>query len=310
MSATVSAEDAIYPIGAVSTLTGLPPSTIRSWERRYGLAASARSPGGGRRYTEADVAHLVLLRRATQTGLAIGDAARLEVGELRQALRVRSDELGKLPAPVRVTVLCQNLEARLKRAHVDWVIELLVPPFDGSGAPQSDVVIASLEELGEEPASRLEAVMDACSATHAVVLYHFARRDLIEALAGSAVRVIQEPVSTSELQDIVEDLIGEAPEAEEVSRVQNQRPLFSPSQLSRLRDARSGIFCECPNHLANLVSSLVHFEEYSRRCASRDEKDAALHRSLYEGTGAARRIVETLLVDVVRHEGLEDDSVG
>lgn len=50
-----------YPIGMVVTLTGLPTDVIRAWERRYGVPRPARSAGGHRLYSPADVA---LLRRA------------------------------------------------------------------------------------------------------------------------------------------------------------------------------------------------------------------------------------------------------
>jgi DNA-binding transcriptional MerR regulator len=50
-----------YPIGVVSTLTGLPVDVIRVWERRYGLVIPARSAGGHRLYSPRDV---LLLRRA------------------------------------------------------------------------------------------------------------------------------------------------------------------------------------------------------------------------------------------------------
>jgi DNA-binding transcriptional MerR regulator/methylmalonyl-CoA mutase cobalamin-binding subunit len=50
-----------YPIGVVSTLTGLPVDVIRVWERRYGLVTPARSAGGHRLYSPRNV---LLLRRA------------------------------------------------------------------------------------------------------------------------------------------------------------------------------------------------------------------------------------------------------
>ena len=35
-----------YRIGAVSRLTGIPPDTLRVWERRYDLITPMRSEGG------------------------------------------------------------------------------------------------------------------------------------------------------------------------------------------------------------------------------------------------------------------------
>jgi DNA-binding transcriptional MerR regulator len=52
--------DAIFNIGAVTRMTGIPITTLHAWERRYGfLRSSARTLGGHRLYTEKDV---ILLR--------------------------------------------------------------------------------------------------------------------------------------------------------------------------------------------------------------------------------------------------------
>ncbi|MET0695738.1 MAG: B12-binding domain-containing protein [Propionibacteriaceae bacterium] len=52
--------DDLLSIQQVSRLLGVPTPTIRSWERRYGVSVSHRSPGGHRRYTQQE---LHVLRR-------------------------------------------------------------------------------------------------------------------------------------------------------------------------------------------------------------------------------------------------------
>lgn len=52
-----------YAVGEVAALLGVSPSTVRMWGRRYGIEASGRSPGGHRRYAEADLARLRELAR-------------------------------------------------------------------------------------------------------------------------------------------------------------------------------------------------------------------------------------------------------
>jgi DNA-binding transcriptional MerR regulator len=44
-----------FSIGTLSSLTGIPVTTLRSWEQRYGLLAPARTASGHRRYTQHDV---------------------------------------------------------------------------------------------------------------------------------------------------------------------------------------------------------------------------------------------------------------
>lgn len=78
-------EDAArHPIRVVATRTGLSPSVLRAWERRYGVVDPARSDGGQRLYSDADIDWLSLLKRVTDAGRAIGDVAALPEEEVRR----------------------------------------------------------------------------------------------------------------------------------------------------------------------------------------------------------------------------------
>lgn len=78
-------EDAArHPIRVVATRTGLTPSVLRAWERRYGIVDPARSDGGQRLYSDADIDWLSLLKRVTDAGRAIGDVAELPEDEVRR----------------------------------------------------------------------------------------------------------------------------------------------------------------------------------------------------------------------------------
>ena len=71
------ATEARHPIGVVAERTGLTPDVLRVWERRYQVVEPARSPGGQRLYSDADILRLSLLNRVTQGGHGIGHIARL-----------------------------------------------------------------------------------------------------------------------------------------------------------------------------------------------------------------------------------------
>lgn len=72
-----------HPIRVVALRTGLTPSVLRAWERRYGVVTPSRSDGGQRRYSDADIERLSLLNRATQAGRGISQVATLGTTELR-----------------------------------------------------------------------------------------------------------------------------------------------------------------------------------------------------------------------------------
>lgn len=69
-------------MGVVVQRTGLTSHAIRAWERRYGAVEPARTEGGQRLYTDAQVMRLRLLKRATEGGRSISNVAKLDSEEL------------------------------------------------------------------------------------------------------------------------------------------------------------------------------------------------------------------------------------
>lgn len=63
-------------IREASELLGVPAPTLRSWELRYGLPRTLRSRGGHRRYTQAALNELGLMRDGIAMGQQASDAAR------------------------------------------------------------------------------------------------------------------------------------------------------------------------------------------------------------------------------------------
>lgn len=61
-------------IQEASDLLGVPAPTLRSWERRYGLPVTSRSPGGHRRYQAFELVQLRLLRDEIAIGRPAADA--------------------------------------------------------------------------------------------------------------------------------------------------------------------------------------------------------------------------------------------
>ncbi|MBD5233250.1 MAG: MerR family transcriptional regulator [Bacteroidales bacterium] len=51
-----------YRIGDVATITGLPPSTIRFWEKEFSELRPKRNAGGTRYYTPADIEQLNIIK--------------------------------------------------------------------------------------------------------------------------------------------------------------------------------------------------------------------------------------------------------
>ncbi|MDQ2668000.1 MAG: MerR family transcriptional regulator [Gemmatimonadota bacterium] len=84
LSAPVPSTAPRYPIRVVARRVGVSEMTLRAWERRYGAVAPARSDGGHRLFSEADVERLTLLRALTGQGIAISTLATLTMPALRR----------------------------------------------------------------------------------------------------------------------------------------------------------------------------------------------------------------------------------
>ena len=108
------------PISEVARLTGLTPTTLRAWQRRYGLAASEVSRGGHRRYSPADVGVLRAMAALVGQGMPTAEAARvvLAPAEHGLALPASADPVVHHVAAAALALdgpLCR----RLLRRHVE-----------------------------------------------------------------------------------------------------------------------------------------------------------------------------------------------
>jgi DNA-binding transcriptional MerR regulator len=76
-----------YSITSISRITGISPSTIRTWERRYGVPVASRSANGRRFYTDGEVERLKLIAALVRDGRPISDLTGLNVEQLRASER-------------------------------------------------------------------------------------------------------------------------------------------------------------------------------------------------------------------------------
>ncbi len=75
---------AVYVISVAAELAGVHPQTLRIYERK-GLLEPARTSGGSRRYSEADIQHLRRIQSLTEEGLNLVGVKRVLELEARVA---------------------------------------------------------------------------------------------------------------------------------------------------------------------------------------------------------------------------------
>ena len=62
-----------FRIQTVAELTGVATSTLRAWERRYGVPAPARTESSYRMYRDLDIATIRQMRRLIDSGVNAGE---------------------------------------------------------------------------------------------------------------------------------------------------------------------------------------------------------------------------------------------
>lgn len=311
----------LYGIGAVARLTGLTDHTIRVWERRYSAVVAARAPNGRRQFTEEDVQKLSLLRTLTDHDIPISHVAGESLAELRrQVVSLRELACGNEPRAPRVAVLGdflphQLLEDRACPAALEIrVADSSRERFLADLQEQAvDVIVLERPVLDSDTLAEVREYLDGSGAGKGVIVYSFGRRRDIEAAASEGIVALRAPIGPDELRDATARPGGRVggesrPPDDTVAARDFAGPAaarrFSPRQLANLSSACNSIECECPRHLAQLVSDLSAFEIYSNRCANRDRDDAAMHRYLHRVTAEARSLVELALLKLAEAEGL------
>lgn len=67
----------VFSIGSAARLLRVPPATIRTWEKRYGIVVPTRTAGGQRLYTHRQLEQLRFVVERVGAGMRPGDAHRL-----------------------------------------------------------------------------------------------------------------------------------------------------------------------------------------------------------------------------------------
>ena len=94
-------ERALYVISVAAELSGLHPQTLRIYERK-GLVDPARTGGGSRRYSDADIAQLRRIQELTSEGLNLAGVQR--VLELEAEVAALRDRLAAVTASSQAAV--------------------------------------------------------------------------------------------------------------------------------------------------------------------------------------------------------------
>src|SRR3954470_13769908 len=122
-------DPAVLTISEVAERTGIPASTLRMWEARYGFPEPRRPTGSHRRYSLEDCRALVEIKRARAQGLGMRQAVQSGIAATRRAqdslfngLRLRHPDLPVLTLPRTFMLALSRAVERTALDHGDGVL--------------------------------------------------------------------------------------------------------------------------------------------------------------------------------------------
>lgn len=324
MNAKTAYSTPLYRIGAVSKTTGIPVSTLRVWETRYGAFSPLKTQGKQRLFEEPDVSKALLLKQLSQAGHAISAIANLELDQLRK-MGLRSHPATHSLAEVKqqrsLAIVGLTMANRLESSKFaqNWQQHTLpitrvwtdletasTAEVEACETPQ--VLLIKVNTLQMAVHEAIQALIKKHQFAQTVVLYHFATDAMVKAMTFSGLVVRREPLADHELAALLQSVLGASPPISHdlgtTGPVIAARK-YSDATLSRMAGISSNVLCECPKHVAELISQLASFEQYSQECLNKSTDDAHLHAFLCNISGSARALFENALEKIAHHEGID-----
>jgi len=266
-----------------------------------------------------------LLKRLTEQGHAISNIAKLSshaLNSLLQQQQTSNQTKSRLETPnqtVSLAVVGLTLAGRIesKKFTLSFnnnairVTDIFNDLSDALGAQfqqKPEILMVKVNSLHAGVQVEIHKLAQNCQALQVMVLYNFGQEKIIESLKLSGVLVRREPIPDSELADLINSVLL-------VDTTLNTTTLtagtvipqrkYSDSTLMRVAGISSNVLCECPRHVAEIISQLISFEQYSHECLNKSSQDAHLHAYLSSVSGSARALFESALEMVAKHEGID-----
>jgi DNA-binding transcriptional MerR regulator len=205
-----SAEPPIYGIGAVERMVGVTAATLRNWEERYGLVRPARSGGGHRLYTRAQVEQIRFLAGQVEAGVQAAEAHRLLAERLLTgaglAARERDEPTLLVLVAERDRYAAEFSEFFLRTEGYDVVLALDAAEAEQAIAEQAPQLVVVEWLLGADAGPALcRRVKERSDAACLAVSSLDARE---EAIANGADAFLQKPLEPLRFVSTVKDLLG------------------------------------------------------------------------------------------------------
>lgn len=329
MTVKINLQNYAHKIGAVSSLSGVPTPTLRIWEARYETFNPHKTDTNHRLYTEDDVLKAILLKRLTEQGHAISAIAKLSTTDLNNLLQKQQVSNYTKTAStlasesVSMAIVGLTLASRVESKkftlnfsqhviRVTHIFDAITDAMSGNFQEAPQILLVHTNSLHAGVQFEIHRLAEKMQALQVIVLYNFGQEPVIQSMKECGMIVRREPISDSELKDLINSVLV-------VNTSSKSGPLksgtlipqrkYSDMALMKVARISTNVLCECPKHVAEIISQLASFEQYSHECLNKSTEDDHLHAHLSAISGSARALFESALEMIAQHEGIDLNSI-
>ena len=313
-----------HRIGGVSSLSGVPVSTLRIWEVRYNAFNPSKTLGQHRLYTDEDVLKATLLRQLTEKGHAISSIANQNTSALNQLLQqqktaqnnaARHPPRGEIVTTAvvglslarRITSPKFNVNGLNSAIRVNTLFPDLASALSGGLQANTQLLLVHVNSLHTLVQVEIQRLADQNGILQVIVLYNFGQQWVVNGMKRPGMMVRREPIADSELADLISAVLltdAQSSNADAPGSGMIPPRKYNDETLAKVASIDSKVLCECPRHVAEIITLLVSFEQYSNECLNKSAEDAHLHAYLSSVSGSARAMFEKALEKIAQHEGI------
>jgi hypothetical protein len=171
----------------------------------------------------------------------------------------------------------------------------------------TDLLLIRLNTIQDSTVSELLEFVRRCRATHTLLLYVYGASSNLQTLSNAGITVRKDSIPDAELSEWVRNASLEQALRRAGAPLTGRKATpkkYSDETLSRVANISTAVLCECPRHVAELLTQLSSFEQYSQECLNKNSADQQLHEHLAEVSGQARALFEHALELIAAHEGI------